>query len=126
MHWLLVDIPRECAELENGSCGEGVVAHGKTAPIGPPGSKQGRNDYSGWFAADPDMAGDYRGYDGPCPPWNDERLHRYRFELHALDVASLGLADGFTLADMRAAIDGHVLAVATLTGTYSLNAALRR
>jgi len=126
VHWLLVDIPRECRELAKASCSDGVVAHGKATPPGPPGSQQGLNDYTGWFAGDPDMAGDYCGYDGPCPPWNDERMHHYEFHLYALDVASLGLPARFTLAQVRAAISTHVLAEAALTGTYSLNPALRR
>jgi len=126
VHWLLVDIPRECRELAKASCSDGVVAHGKVAPPGPPGSHQGLNDYTGWFAGDAEMAGDYCGYDGPCPPWNDERMHHYHFRLYALDVASLGLSARFTIADVRAAMSGHVLAEAALTGTYSLNSALRR
>jgi phosphatidylethanolamine-binding protein (PEBP) family uncharacterized protein len=111
--------------LALGACGEGVVAGGTRAPPGPPGSCQGRNDYTGWFASDADMAGDYLGYDGPCPPWNDERLHHYRFHLRALDVA-LDLHDGFALSELEAMLQGHVLAEAALTGTYTLNAALRR
>lgn len=121
VHWLMADVPAECGELAAGSCGEGIVAHGKHDPYGPPGAVQGRNDYTGWFAADPDMAGEYRGYDGPCPPWNDAIVHRYRFTVHALDVAKLDLAAGFTLPELRSAMQGHVLGEATLTGTYSLN-----
>lgn len=128
VHWMMVDIPRECRELAQGSCSDGVVARGKHAPPGPPGARQGRNDYTGWFAGDADMAGDYRGYDGPCPPWNDALVHRYRFHLYALDLASIDLAatgGDFTLADVRAALRGHVLAEAVLTGTCTLNPALR-
>ncbi|MGB8636414.1 MAG: YbhB/YbcL family Raf kinase inhibitor-like protein [Rhodanobacteraceae bacterium] len=125
VHWLMADIPAECGELAQGSCSEGVTPHGKREPVGPPGSVQGRNDYSSWFAGDDDMAGDYRGYDGPCPPWNDSLLHHYQFDLYAVDVPSLGLEPGFTLAQLRAALDGHVLAEATRTGTYSLNPRLR-
>lgn len=125
-HWLMIDIPRECRELTNGSCSDGVVAHGKREPLGPPGSKQGVNDYTGWFAGDPDMAGDYLGYDGPCPPWNDELLHHYQFRVYALDVATLGLGGRFTLADARGAMRDHVIAEAALTGTYTLNSVLRR
>ena len=121
VHWLMADIPVECGELAAGSCGEGIVARGKRDPYGPPGAVQGRNDYTGWFAADPDMAGEYRGYDGPCPPWNDAIVHRYRFTVHALDVPRLGLEPGFGLQELRAAMQGHVLAEATLTGLYSLN-----
>jgi len=125
-HWVMVDVPLECRELGTGSCSEGVVAHGKQKPFGPPGSKQGINDYTGWFAGDADMQGDYYGYDGPCPPWNDDLVHHYHFHVFALDVPSLGLSGRFTGQDARAAIEGHVLAEAELVGTYTLNAALRR
>jgi Raf kinase inhibitor-like YbhB/YbcL family protein len=121
VHWLMADIPAECGELGAGSCSDGIVPHGKHAPSGPPGSTQGENDYSGWFATDPDMAGRYLGYDGPCPPWNDARMHRYHFQLHALDTAALGLAAGFNLDQLRRAMAGHVLASAGLTGTYAIN-----
>jgi Raf kinase inhibitor-like YbhB/YbcL family protein len=126
VHWLMVDIPRECGELARGSCSDGVVAHGKAEPPGPPGSRQGINDYTRWFAGDTAMAGDYRGYDGPCPPWNDERLHRYHFTLHALGIAALALPARFTLGDVRAAMAPHELGRATLSGTYSLDPAVRR
>jgi Raf kinase inhibitor-like YbhB/YbcL family protein len=125
-HWVMIDIPAECRELGAASCADGVVAHGKRDPFGPPGAKQGINDYTGWFASDAAMAGDYRGYDGPCPPWNDDLVHHYRFRVYALDVPSLGVDGRFTAADALAAMKGHVLAMAELAGTYTLNAALRR
>ncbi|MEO8011345.1 MAG: YbhB/YbcL family Raf kinase inhibitor-like protein [Dokdonella sp.] len=125
-HWLMIDIAAEFCEFGAGSCAEGVIARGKQNPRGPPGSSQGLNDFTGWFSGDTDMAGDYLGYDGPCPPWNDDRLHRYHFSVYALDVDTLALPARFTLADVRSAISGHVLAEAEIVGTYSLNAALRR
>lgn len=124
VHWLLVDVPSSIHELAAGSCGEGVTVRGKQDPPGPPGARQGRNDYTGWFAGDADMGGTYLGYDGPAPPWNDERLHHYHFEVLALDVERLELADGFDLAALRAALDGHVLDRARLTGTYTQNPTL--
>lgn len=124
VHWLMANIPVECGELAEGACSEGIVARGKRAPYGPPGSVQGINDYTGWFAGDPDMRGEYLGYDGPCPPWNDSLVHHYHFRLYALDVEHLKLADGFTVAELRAAMDGHVLAEAELMGSYSLNPAV--
>lgn len=126
VHWLMIDIPVECGELSAGSCSEGVVPHGKQEPFGPPGARQARNDYSGWFAGDPDMAGDWFGYDGPCPPWNDSLVHHYRFLIQAVDLARLPVADDFDLAAVRAALAGHVLAEAELTGTYTLNKRLAR
>ena len=124
VHWLLANIPPECGELAAGACSDEVTPRGKREPYGPPGSVQGVNDYTGWFAGDPDMAGDYLGYDGPCPPWNDSLVHRYHFRIYALDVASLPLASGFTLAQLRAAMAGHVLAEAELVGSYSLNTSI--
>jgi Raf kinase inhibitor-like YbhB/YbcL family protein len=121
VHWLMVNIPAECGELSEGSCSDDITPRGKTEPFGPPGSVQGVNNYTDWFAGDADMGGTYLGYDGPCPPWNDTLVHHYHFRIHALDTENLPLKPGFTLAELRAAMTGHVLAEATLTGTYSLN-----
>ena len=124
-HWLMIDIPPTCTAIAAGSCSDGITAHGKRTPNGPAGSRQGRNDYTGWFASDPAMAGDYLGYDGPCPPWNDALLHRYRFRVYALDVARLDLAHMFGWPELQTALRGHVLSQAEITGTYSLNPAVR-
>ena len=121
VHWLMANIPPECGELGEGACSDEITPRGKPAPFGPPGSVQGENDYTGWFAGDADMQGSYTGYDGPCPPWNDTLVHHYHFRVYALDVAQLPLSDGFKLDALRAAMHGHVLAETGLTGTYSLN-----
>ncbi|MDH5823282.1 YbhB/YbcL family Raf kinase inhibitor-like protein [Luteimonas sp. RD2P54] len=123
VHWAMADIPVEIRELAAGSCSDGLVKGGKAAPAGPGGARQGLNDYTGWFAGDPDMAGDYLGYDGPYPPPNDLRVHRYFFRLFALDVARLALPPRFGAGDALAAMQGHVLAEAAVHGTYSLNPA---
>ena len=125
VHWVMADIPAEVRAIAAGSCSDGVTARGKRAPQGPAGARQGLNDYTGWFAGDPDMAGDYLGYDGPYPPSNDLRLHRYFFRLFALDVAQLELPARFTAADVLRAMQGHVLAEAALYGTYSLHPDVR-
>lgn len=119
-HWVLADLPADVRELAEGQHSDGVTPRGKDAGPAAGGGVQGLNDYTGWFAGDPDMGGDYAGYDGPCPPWNDERVHGYRFILLALDVESLGLSGGFTGAELLAAAEGHVLARAELMGLYSL------
>ena len=121
LHWALVDVPADVAEIAEGSCSNGVTARGKTEPAGPEGSRQGQNDYTGWFKGDANMDGSYLGYDGPCPPWNDSRVHHYRFELYATDLASVPVKGAFGLAEVRKALEGHVLAQASLTGRYSLN-----
>ncbi len=124
VHWAMADIPAALREIAAGSCSEGFTVKGKTTPAGPAGSRQGLNDFTGWFAGNPDMAGQYLGYDGPYPPFNDERVHRYFFRLFALDVAQLDLPTPFTAADVHRAMHGHVLAEAALHGTYTLNPAL--
>lgn len=120
-HWVMVDIPPDTPGFSEGEYSSGVTVGGKRSPAGPPGSRQGLNDYTNFLAGDPDMAGDYFGYDGPCPPWNDERVHHYQFMLYATDLDSCPVQGSFTGADVRAAIEGHVLAEAALAGTYTLN-----
>ena len=125
VHWAMVDIAADVREIAAGSCSDGVSKRGKPDPAGPPGARQGLNDYTGWFAGDADMGGDYFGYDGPYPPANDLRVHRYFFRLFALDVARLDLPGRFTAAQVHGAMRGHVLAEATVYGTYALNPAAR-
>lgn len=120
-HWVMVDIPANVTELAEAACSQGVTAKGKQSPPGPAGARQGKNDYTGWFAGDAQMGGTYLGYDGPCPPWNDTIPHRYRFTVFATDLARCPVEGTFTVADVIAAIKGHVLAEAGLTGRYTLN-----
>lgn len=123
-HWVMVDIPANVTELAEGACSEAVTARGKTEPNGPEGSRQGLNDYTGWFAGDDNMEGQYFGYDGPCPPWNDQRVHRYRFSVYALDIAECPVDGAFTVADVNHAMQGHLLGQASITGLYTLNPAV--
>ena len=124
-HWILIDLPSDAAPIERGEFSDGVTARGKPGSHAPRGARQGINDYTGWFAGDKDMAGNYFGYDGPCPPWNDEIPHRYTFTLMALDVPRLGVSGVFKGADVRNAAAGHVLAQASVTGRYTLNPKVR-
>jgi len=124
-HWLMVDIPPSVHEIAAGASADGIVPHGKQSPAGPAGSRQGLNDYTSWFAGDPDMGGQYFGYDGPCPPWNDELLHHYHFDLYATDLERCPVEGAFTGPHVLAAIAGHVLAQSRLTGTYALNPLVR-
>jgi len=124
-HWVLVDLPPATAAIARGEFSDGVTARGKPGPHAPRGARQGINDYTGWFAGDKDMAGNYFGYDGPCPPWNDEIPHHYVFTLYALDVPRLAVAGVVTGADVRAAMAGHVLGQAAVAGRYTLNPAVR-
>ena len=114
-----MDIPATVSELREGADADGMTPRGK-----PPGKTdhgvRGLNDYTGWFKGDAQLEGNYAGYDGPWPPFNDERRHHYVFTVYALDVPSLGLSGPFTLADAKRAMQGHVLAEASLKTTYAL------
>ncbi len=120
-HWVLVDLPPSVTAIAEGEFSSSVTAKGKPGPAAPHGSRQGINDYTGWFASDAQMAGNYFGYDGPCPPWNDEIAHRYVFTVFALDLARLAVEGAFGGGDARKAMQGHVLAQSALTGRYTLN-----
>jgi Raf kinase inhibitor-like YbhB/YbcL family protein len=65
---------------------------------------EGRNDFG------------TSGYRGPCPPPGHGR-HRYVFRLYALD-AEQELSAGAAKAELEQAIEGHVLTIAELVGTY--------
>lgn len=119
-HWVLVDVPPSRRELAEGLDSDGVTPGGKDLGQTDYGVR-GRNDYTDWFAGDDEMEGVYGGYDGPCPPWNDERIHRYHFRVYALDVATLGLQGSFGGEEAMEAIQGHVLEEVQLVGTYTLN-----
>lgn len=123
-HWAAVDIPADFTEIAEGAASEGVTKGGKRTPEGLGGARQGLNDYTKWFDGDPDLGGDWLGYDGPYPPANDLRLHRYFFRVFALDVETLDIPDRFAGPDVLAAIQGHVLAEASYYGSYTLNPTL--
>lgn len=125
-HWAMFDLSVSATDIGAGEVAEGVVPHGKDTAVFTEGrfkgARQGTNGYTDWFAGNKDMEGQYFGYDGPCPPWNDEIVHRYVFTLYALDVAKLPVnGDVVSCGDVVAAISGHVLEEASITGLYSLN-----
>jgi Raf kinase inhibitor-like YbhB/YbcL family protein len=94
VHWVLFNLPADAVELSAGV---------PKAPELPSRARQGVND-----------SGDV-GYSGPCPPRG--KPHRYFFRLYALDTL-LNLSPGIKRSDLDAAMAGHVLAEASLMGTY--------
>jgi len=94
VHWVIFDMPADLGGLP-----EGIPP----APILDLGIRQGVNDFG------------RIGYGGPCPP---DRPHRYFLRLFALDV-SLPLEPGATRAQLLEAMQGHILAEATLMGIYA-------
>lgn len=120
-HWVLVDLPADVRRIEEGEFSAGVEAGGKQTQEARYGTRQGLNDFTNWFAGDPDMEGSYYGYDGCAPPWNDSIAHHYVFTVFALDIEKVDVEGAFTGQDVRDAIKGHVLAQAALEGTYTQN-----
>lgn len=106
-HWALADIPATVTTIPGGASSK-APAFGTAAT----GSLEKYLD-------------DATQYGGPCPPWNDERLHHYHFTVYALDVAALTLPDAPSAKDVEKAVADHVVASGTVTGTYTLNTALR-
>ena len=125
VHWLLVDLSPDTSAFAEGDWSRGFTPRGKAGPAAAHGARQGLNDYTGWFATDADHSGEYFGYDGPFPPFNDSLVHHYVFTLYALDVARLSVHGRFDGQQVRQALAGHVLGAATWSGTYTLNRRLR-
>lgn len=113
-HWVLVDVPASITSLPEGKDSKGMTPGGK-APGKTDYGINGINDY-----AKVGM-GQGGGYDGPCPPWNDLRLHHYHFMVYALDVPTLGLTGSFTGKQAEDAMATHILAKGEVVGTYTQN-----
>jgi Raf kinase inhibitor-like YbhB/YbcL family protein len=91
VHWVAFGL--------TGSASGGLAEGVSSSPDAPP---QGTNGFG------------RIGWGGPCPPSGE---HRYVFRLLALDD-DLGLTGSPKAAEVLAAAEGHVLAEASLTGTY--------
>ena len=89
-HWLAWGISPQAVGLPEGA----------RAPV------EGRNDFR------------ELGYRGPCPP-RGHGVHRYFFRLYAL-ASEPAVAPGASRKELERAIEGQVLAVAELVGTYQL------
>ena len=120
-HWVMVDLPASLTEINEGEFCKGFTPRGKSGPETLHGARHGLNDYTGWFSGDAELSGNYFGYDGPFPPFNDSLIHHYVFTLYALSVARAPVEGAFTGLEVRQAIHPHLLAAATHSGTYTLN-----
>ncbi len=121
-HWVLADIAPKVTSIKEGADSSARVLHGKPATPSAAGVK-GLNDYTKVTAANDAMKGQYYGYDGPCPPWNDELVHHYHFTVYALSVSSLNLPKDFDGPAAQDAMKGKILAQGELLGLYTQNPA---
>lgn len=92
VHWVVYNLPPESKGLAEGAAAKAL----------PKGAQVGLND---WGRND---------FGGPCPPIGK---HRYFHKLYALDTRLDSLMSP-KKAEAEAAMKGHVLAEATLMGTY--------
>jgi Raf kinase inhibitor-like YbhB/YbcL family protein len=119
VHWVLADIPKNVTALAETADGDGQPQGGLPLERTSHGLR-GQNGFAAFMKDGP-----YGGYMGPCPPWNDERVHRYRVTVYALDVDSLGISGAFTRADLLKSAQGHVLATGSAEVDYSVNSAAK-
>lgn len=90
-HWLVWDVPPDIAEIPEDWSADAA------------GATEGQNDFG------------EHGYGGPNPP---DREHTYQFRLYAVDT-TVGLSASADKGDLQDAMTGHVVADATLEGTYA-------
>jgi len=121
-HWVLVDIPPTIRSLQEGADSDARVVHGKPATPAAAGVR-GLNDYTKVTAGNDATKGQYYGYDGPCPPWNDEVVHHYHFAVFALSASKLELPQNFDGAAVLDVIKDKVLAQGEVVGLYTQNPA---
>jgi Raf kinase inhibitor-like YbhB/YbcL family protein len=121
-HWVLVDIPPAIRSLTEGEDSDARVVHGKPAKPAAVGVR-GLNDYTRVTADNDAMKGQYYGYDGPCPPWNDEVVHHYHFAVFALSVKSLDLPPAFDGGAALEVMKDKILAQGEVVGLYTQNPA---
>ena len=95
VHWLAINIPAQTAALAEGASKKSM----------PAGTVELRNSF-----------GD-AGYGGPQPPPGTGD-HPYVVTLYALSVDKLDLPVNTTLAAFNKALEGKILASATVTGMY--------
>jgi Raf kinase inhibitor-like YbhB/YbcL family protein len=121
-HWVLVDIPPDIRSLKEGADSDARVVHGKPATPAAAGVR-GLNDYTKVTAGNDATKGQYYGYDGPCPPWNDQVVHHYHFAVFALSASKLVLPEDFDGAAVLEVIKDKVLAQGEVVGLYTQNPA---
>ena len=94
VHWVLYNLKPAITELSE------AISVAETLQNG---AKQGKNGFN------------RLGYGGPCPPVNG--AHRYFFRLHALD-SEIEIETRAGKDELVRAMEGHILEVAVLMGTY--------
>jgi Raf kinase inhibitor-like YbhB/YbcL family protein len=96
VHWLVINIPPNVTSVAEGASGSKM----------PPGAKELKNSFG------------ETGYGGSQPPQGSGD-HPYVVTIYALNVDKLDLPDSTSLSEFKKALEGKVIATATITGMYS-------
>lgn len=109
-HWVVTDLPMDSTEIpeNDGKKSEHGISH--------------INDYASFMTDVP--AQNFVGYDGPCPPFNDLRVHNYHFVVYALNVESLGKGEMDNGRDVIKDIEKHALAKGEIISSFTNNISL--
>lgn len=118
-HWGVVDLDPKTF-IQPGEFSKEVTIKGKPGPAGSRGTRHAINDFTDWYKGNAIMEGTYFGYDGPAPPWNDEKLHTYIFTLYALKEKRCPVEGNFTCKDILNAMTGLILDKAAIKCTYAI------
>lgn len=124
-HWVLFDLPASLREIKQGEFSGEVTPRGKAGPAAAHGARQEINDY-GLVRRRQRHAWRLLRLRWPVPAV--ERRNRAPlpiFTLFALDVTALPIDGKASGSQLRAALAGHILDQASLTGLYTLNPAVR-
>jgi len=135
-HYGLVEIPATVSMLSGGDADESVPGTALDNDIGMSSFETQMGLYS--LRPRERHLPSLSAYVGPCPPWNDERVHRYHYIVMALDgaapisvpnaVSSARPGDHSNNANRtynRLINSSHVLATGAVIGTYTLNPNLK-
>jgi Raf kinase inhibitor-like YbhB/YbcL family protein len=95
VHWLVIDLPKDVTSLPEGASGKNL----------PKGAVELPNSFGA------------KGYGGPQPP-RGSGDHPYVFTLYALSVPKVEIGWSAGLAAFQKALEGKILATATLTGYF--------
>lgn len=97
VHWLVVNIPAGVDSLAEGASGRSM----------PPGAAELKNSFG------------KKGYGGPQPP-KGSGDHPYVTTLYALSVEALDLNENTNLSEFKKALEGKILAEASITGMFGI------
>ena len=95
VHWIVIDLPASTTGLQEGASGTSIP--------------DGADELESSFGED--------RYGGPAPPPGSGD-HTYVVTVYALDTATVVMSDQPSAADIESALEGHVLASASITGVF--------